>query len=440
METIAAHEVLAKLPQREVEQTITSFVRPVVQLLPDQRLREVVPVALRGIVAGETPIITAMARSISRQDASTWAVAKRIYRFVDNPRFSHHHLYKGLYRLAQQSVEQEQPPYVVVAIDPVNFEKPYTQTLPGVSTVHKSTPPDLQGKARLTHGYPAITATVVNTQVPTISYANWFSYTLDFLSQNWEIYRAIRTTHAVFPKRRVRFVGDCGLDDQKIFAWMQFVQAEFVIRVQHLNRIVEVYNTRLDRWEREVLEDLVDTVPFSCTWQVLFTHARKTRLVTMQVGWLRIRLPGQEHSLWVLVAQDSQEQWPPLVLLTNVAIESEHEASALYTDWRLRGRIEQGYRFDQEQGLDVEDIQVRTLERMRRLFALVLLAAQLIFHLMHTWPPLALRWLRLLGGKLDRSSDLDGPYILLRGLQALFQTFTTLSLLSVLPFPHDAFT
>ena len=34
--------------------------------------------------------------------------------------------------------------------------------------------------------------------------------------------------------------------------------------------------------------------------------------------------------------------------------------------------IEHGYRFDQEQGLDVEDIRVQTMQRMRRLFALVL--------------------------------------------------------------------
>lgn len=131
METIAVSEVLAKLPQGEVEQSMNAFVRPVVQLLPDQRLREVVPVAMRGIVAGQTPVITAMARSISRQEASTWAAAKRLYRFLDNPRFTHQHLYKGLYGVAQQTVKQEQPAYLVVAIDPVNFEKPYTYELEG---------------------------------------------------------------------------------------------------------------------------------------------------------------------------------------------------------------------------------------------------------------------------------------------------------------------
>jgi hypothetical protein len=33
----------------------------------------------------------------------------------------------------------------------------------------------LNGEARLARGYPAMTATVVNTRVPAISYASWFS-------------------------------------------------------------------------------------------------------------------------------------------------------------------------------------------------------------------------------------------------------------------------
>jgi hypothetical protein len=52
----------------------------------------------------------------------------------------------------------------------------------------------------------------------------------------------------------------------------------------------------------------------------------------------------------------------------------------------LWGKIEHGYRFEQEQGQDVKDLRVQTLERMRRLFALVLAAAQFIFHLMQHWP------------------------------------------------------
>ena len=107
----------------------------------------------------------------------------------------------------QRVGEQAALPYLVIALDPVNFEKPYTKQLEGVSTVYKKTPPDLEVRARLSRGYPAMTATVVNTPVPAISYANWFScQSADFLSQNREIQRSIRTTRWVFPDQSLRFV------------------------------------------------------------------------------------------------------------------------------------------------------------------------------------------------------------------------------------------
>jgi hypothetical protein len=423
-----------------MEESLEAFVAPMAEILPDRRLQRVVSLAVRGILSGQTPVITAMAQGVSRLEAETWPAAKRMYRFMCNERFNHKLLFEGLHHIGRCTVEREQPEHLVVAVDPVNFEKPYTRALEGVSTVHKSTPPDRFGRARLARGYPAITATVVNTQVPAISYANWFSYkTADFVSENWEIYCAIRTTRRVFPRHRLRFVADAGLDDRKIFDWMDKADAEFVIRASHLERKVEVYNPRLDRWEPETLQDLVDTVPFEATFQVAFTHAGRTRLAKVSLGWFLIRLPDTHQQLWVLVAEDTTED-RTLVLLTNVPLIDLQQVKAVYEDWRLRGRIEHGYRFDQEQGLDVEDMRVRTLERMRRLFALVLVAAQFVFYLMKTWPAQAVHWLRMLGGKLGLSIDRDGPYILLRGISAVWQTVTTLTLLAIYPFPHDAFT
>lgn len=437
MSTIPLTELLAKLPVEELEQTLKAFVAPVTDLLPEKRLRRVVPEAVRGILAQETPVIAAIAQSTPRHESSCYAAAKRLYRLVWNKRFNHHQLLKGLYRVAQRTVAQANPAYLVVALDGVNFEKPYTHKLEGVSTVRKSTPPDLNGKARLTRGYPAMTATVVNTPVPATSYANWYSYkTADFLSENRELERAIRTTRWVFPGRKLRFVMDSGGDDQKIFALL--ASHEFIIAAQHLERLVEVYNPRLDRWESEHLQDLVDCVLWQVTYQVLFQHAGRSHLAKLKMGWFLIRLRETHQQLWVLVAEDDFQD-KTLVLLTNIPLDNAEIAKQVYADWRLRGRIEHGYRFDQEQGLDVEDLRVRTLERMRRVFALVLLAAQFVFVLAKLWPAEAVRWLRMLGGKFDRKCDRDGPYILLRGLSAVWQCAATLSWLAIQPFPHHIF-
>jgi len=432
--TLPLETILAKLPIEKLKETIAAHVRPITRLLPDKRLKGVVECAILGIMGSETPVITEIAQSNSKAEGETWPIAKRIYRFLSNARVKTEILYEGMYQIGQALVEQEKSDYLVVAVDPVNFEKPYAAAIEGVSVVHKATPPGLDGKARLAHGYPAITAMVVNTKVPVTTYANWFSYkTADFISQNKEIEQAFESTHRLYPQYRLRFVGDAGLDDQKMFAQVEILKDEFVFRVSHLERIVEVYNERIDRWEREVLGDLVAIVPYQATSQVVFTHAGQTHQDTIQFGWFKIRIPGTTRPLWILVADDETIN-RQLVLITNVPLLTVIIVQHVYNDWRLRTRIEHGYRFDQEQGLDVEDMRVHTVERMRRLFALVLLAAQLVFVIAEYWPPTAVLWLRQLGGKLGLSCDRDGPYWLLHGIAVVITTAMTLSFAFLHPF------
>ena len=434
MEHILHHRAVDNLPVAELIESLREFLEPVLMHLPEKRLREVVLLAVQGIIGAKSPVVTRMARALADEGETIWPLAKRLYRFIWNERFSHRELLKGLYGVAQRTVAEEAPPYLVVALDPVNFEKPYTEKLEGVSTVLKSTPPGPRGQKRLTSGYPAMTATVVNLTEPVITYANWFSYrSADFVSENREVYRAIRITRALFPHLKVRFVGDAGLDDQKVFRWVELVGAEFIIRASH-NRKVEVYNEHLDRWEAELLDDLTSTVPLPLKLRVAFTHARKERVVEMALGWLKIRLPKTHQLLWVLVAHDPDFD-RDLVLLTNTPIHTARDAQTVYTEWRYRPRIEQTYRFDQEDGLDVEDVRVQTLERMRRIFVLLLLAALFVYHIAHAWPHQMVLWLRRLGGKLGHSSDCDGPYLLLQGIHALFITAATLAFATQHPFP-----
>lgn len=437
MDSIRAKGGLANLPLAELLTSLGEFLAPVLQQLPETRLRAVAVLAVRGILAAQSPVLSEMARGGQPEAALNWPLAKRFYRFVANGRFDHRNLLKGLYGIAQQTVARSAPPYLLVALDPVNFEKPYTTALEGVSTVYKSTPPGPKGAKRLTPGYPALTATIVNLPVPVISYANWFSYrSADFVSENRELYRALRTTRALFPATPLRFLGDAGLDDQKLFAQVQRIGGQFIVRVQHTDRLVEVYNARLNRWEGpEHLGELAASVPWTLQLAVTFQHARQQRRTTVDLGWLALRLPETQQRLWALVAYD-REAHRQLILLTNVPIATAQDAEQVYQQWRRRPRIEHTYRFAQEQGLDLEDMRVQTLERMRRVFVLVLLAALFVYHIEHTWPRQALLWLRQLGGKLGRPSDADGPYILLAGIAATLITAATLRYASLHPFPR----
>lgn len=431
-----AHEAgIGDLPVAELEGAVRAFMEPVLKRLPDKRLRVVGVLMILGILGGQSPLITQMARGMRDGSAYVLGLARRFYRFIWNKHFSQDSLQAGLYAIGQSVVAGYGCEELVVAIDPVNFEKAYTHELEGVSTVYKSTPPPLSGRGRLTRGYPALTACVVNLPEPAVTYANWFSYELDFVSQNAELQAAATTTRHLYPSHRLCFVGDSGLDDEKYFTHLLALNSTFIIRVGHDKRWVDVYNERLQRWEREKLADLIATMPPFLKLEATFTHARKTRTTRLRLGWLKIRLPDWETPLWLIAIHDPDRQ-PDFGLLTNRPILNHTHAQWTLTTWRYRPQIEHTYRLDQEAGLDVEDMRVHTLEHMRRVFLLVLVAAAFLYHLNHTWQPEALHWLRSLGGKLGTLSDLDGFYLLLSGISAVLVTAATLTFVRSNPFPR----
>lgn len=78
---------------------------------------------------------------------------------------------------------------------------------------------------------------------------------------------------------------------------------------------------------------------------------------------------------------------------------------------------------------------MQSLEVMRRLFVLVLLTALFVAHIAAAWPPPAVSWLRCWGGKLGLKTDVDGLYLLLTGIGAVFATVAILSFTLLHPFP-----
>ena len=136
---IALATIFAKLPIEHLRTTIRQHLEPLTSRLPDKRLGRVAELMILGIVGGQTPIITGMARHNAKDEGETWAVAKRMYRWLDNERITSHDLFASLYQIGQQVVALEHPAYLVVAVDPVNFVKPYVKEVEGVSVVHKAT-------------------------------------------------------------------------------------------------------------------------------------------------------------------------------------------------------------------------------------------------------------------------------------------------------------
>ena len=441
MKSIAPATERIQIAAQFAEDELRAFLRPLWVLYPDKRLQRSVTGMVKGLITTQMPHIS-KAMHMSDSKPTPWASAKRGYRLLSTKRVTTWKMTKSLYRLAQRTVCEEQAERLVVAVDPVQFEKPYTRRLEGVCRVHKSRPPDVRGKARLTWGYPAITATVVNLSRPATTYAHWFSYeSADFLSQNREVYRALRTTRALFPHHQLCFVMDGGGDDQKFFQWVHQMQGEFIVTVAHKNRKVEVWNPRRHEWEPLSIEELMALVLWEGTFRTRFLRAGRIKERTIRLGWFRIRLPEHPKApLWLLVTEtldanlDEGEE-RVVALLTNIPVVNLATAQQVYQDWRLRGRIEHGYRFDQEAGLDIEQLLVRSLDRMQRMFIFVLWAMHFITHVLVTWPREIVVWFQVLGGKFGRKQDRSGLYWFLWGLASVWITDATLAFADSHPFP-----
>jgi hypothetical protein len=49
---------------------------------------------MQGILGGQSPVVTHMARGVAREEKTIWPASKMSYRFVQNERFSHRDLLK----------------------------------------------------------------------------------------------------------------------------------------------------------------------------------------------------------------------------------------------------------------------------------------------------------------------------------------------------------
>ena len=78
MNTILQNSAIDKLPMKELTATLDAFMEPVSTNLPEKRLREVAKLAVQGVIGGQSPLITQMARGVKRADETIWPVAKRL--------------------------------------------------------------------------------------------------------------------------------------------------------------------------------------------------------------------------------------------------------------------------------------------------------------------------------------------------------------------------
>jgi hypothetical protein len=433
-EGMAAFQEISERILRDLK----TYMAPYRAVVGDARFEDGLDELVAGMLGARSPQMTKAAGSAPGQVKQPFSLAKRFYRLMSSENYSHEDWLKALQHDARQVLEHTHPDQVVVALDMVNFEQVYARKVEGISTVHKATPPGPDGKARLTPGFPTVLCEMVNLPQPAIPYAHFFSYTTpDFLSQNWEVQRAIRETAGVATGYPVCFVTDSEWDDQTMFAYFAAQpETTFIVRAKY-NRCLQVYNERLDRWEDDYLWDLRDSMPGQVCRTTEFHHAGQTRVGHSTLDWLQARFAPDAPSYWAVIIETDLFD-TPLVLWTNRAVTDAERALAVYADWQRRPTIEHLHRFIQEDGLLVEDMQLEPLESKRRLFLLILAAALFVLRLPEMWEPSLITWVRQLASAIvGTAMDREGCYLLLYGVTAVLTTLATLHAAAVRrPFPR----
>ncbi|MGB5925582.1 MAG: transposase [Dehalococcoidia bacterium] len=398
-------------------------------IFPDKRLSRLFKQAIKGILGAGVPIVSRMAAAVihSKDPKRIFHVAKRYYRWLVNERFDHRALLKPEYAQTRRLFAQEKSDYTLVILDFSNLEKPYGYKFEQMCTLKASGlntgPRRRNGKVP---GYNELIGLAIGEKKAGLTFATTISYqTEEFVSLNREIFRAIRYSHTILKGQKIRFICDREFDDQKTFEFIVGLGEEFVFRI-YRNRTLQLrYGNQVSE---QLLDDVVEKINRRIRFDAHFKVGGRWRKCQVSLGYRKVWLPGHDHPYWLLVSQTAaiRQKW---ILLTNVPVNSVKQARKIWFNYRRRWCVENALRFLKKEGLRWEDFKVLSLEAIRRLVNLVLIAALFILNTKHYLDEPSVQFLLNLGGKLGLKSERDGPYLLLRGMQKFLICLNVLAVL-----------
>jgi len=189
-----------------------------------------------------------------------------------------------------------------------------------------------------------------------------------YLSENHEMMKAVDAVRAHCGERGI-WVIDRGGDRGKLFDAFIERGAQFIIRLTG-DRSLEYQGKRYKACE------LAARCPTPYAETVVRVKDGVEKILYIQYGYRRVRLPGREGEYALVVVKGFGEE--PVMLLTTLAVRKkrkllENVMRCYFTRWR----VEEAIRFI-KQSYRLEDIRVLTYQRLKNLVALVLAASYFV--------------------------------------------------------------
>jgi DDE family transposase len=308
-----------------------------------------------GIQARQSVRLSEIARSLN-EDIRLKKTIERLSSRLARPGMAEE-ITERVIRHGQSKIKEN----TLLILDPTDITKPYAEKMEYLARVH-----DGSDKV-IGNGYwmiEVIAAETGDRDVAPLYQSLYSQKAPSFESENAEILQAIHTVGSYTGGAGV-WVIDRGGDRRKIIHPLLENDHKFIIRMRGDRHVL--FHGKL-----QSMEEVARGCSLVYADRVVKETKGKEEAYSLEYGYRKIKLPGYEKPLYLLVIKGFGVK--PLILLTT--IELRKKRSLLWwvlESYLTRWRIEETIRFI-KQSYQLEDVRVLTYERLKNMMALVLAA------------------------------------------------------------------
>lgn len=197
------------------------------------------------------------------------------------------------------------------------------------------------------------------TKHPISVYSHLYSSSeTGFISENKETYKGLQYVNQLLDGKKATFVMDRGYDNVEVMKKVLNQGDNFIIRLKK-NRNLLYQNKKLS----------VHNLAIRRKGKINFRSEIKGTVYDLKVSHITVEIPslkGKKLTMVVVYGYGKE----PMVLLTNKRVKKKTEVLSILKAYITRWRIEEMFRV-QKQEFQLEDIRVRTLTRLKRMFLLL---------------------------------------------------------------------
>ena len=192
--------------------------------------------------------------------------------------------------------------------------------------------------------------------------------------QNPVVLKAVHKIFELTGNRGVLII-DRGFDGWVMFEDWLDNKYRFIARLVGMRHLLQFYGNSdqygTGQWVPIKAEQLAEQIPTPHRFHKLVKRHGKLAFVITQIGWTKVRLPGREEDLTMIVSQLAGVD-KPMMLLTNLSAENLDDAKRILRFYIRRWECEQGIRFLKSQ-VNLEKIRTFSWSAICRLVLLAVL-------------------------------------------------------------------